>query len=102
VTALLVVVIVTVALRPNGSLGISAVAIGSALAAAILISGPVSGAGVNPARALGPMIPSGRFTDWWVYLIGPVLGASVAVVFVKHVILSSSALKSAEVGVHSD
>jgi len=43
----------------------AAVAIGSALAAAILISGPVSGAAVDPARALGPMILTGRFTDRW-------------------------------------
>jgi MIP family channel proteins len=87
VTALLVTVIVTVALRPGASLGVSALAIGAALAAAILISGPVSGGGVNPARALGPMIPSGRFTDWWVYLVGPILGASAAIVLVKQLAL---------------
>jgi MIP family channel proteins len=86
VTMLLVAVIVTVALRPNASLGVSALAIGAALAVAILISGPVSGAGVNPARALGPMIPSEKFTDWWVYLVGPIVGASVAIVAVKHLI----------------
>jgi len=44
----------------------AAVAIGAALAAAILISGPISGAGVNPARAIGPMILTGPFTGWWV------------------------------------
>ena len=36
--------------------GIAAVAIGAALAVAIVISGPVSGAGVNLAWAIGPMI----------------------------------------------
>lgn len=40
------------------------------LASAILISGPISGAGVNPARAIGPMILTGKFTDWWAYLMG--------------------------------
>jgi glycerol uptake facilitator-like aquaporin len=58
---------------------VAAVAIGSALAAAILISGPISGAGVNPARALGPMILTGRFTDWWAYLTAPVIGGTLAV-----------------------
>ena len=48
------------------------------MAAAIFISGPVSGAGVNPARAIGPMIPSAKFTDWWVYLVGPLVGGAVA------------------------
>ena len=33
-----------------------------------MISGPVSGAGVNPARVIGPMILAGHFTDWWAYL----------------------------------
>ena len=58
---------------------VAAVAIGSALAAAILISGPISGAGVNPASAIGPMILTGRFPDWWAYLIAPVLGGTLAV-----------------------
>ena len=65
----------TPALRP----GLSAIAIGFALAAAIFISGPVSGGAVNPARALGPMLVAGKFTDWWVYLVGPVIGAILAV-----------------------
>ena len=48
-------------------------AIGAALAVAIVISGPVSGAGVNPARAIGPMILAGQVSDWWAYLEAPVL-----------------------------
>jgi len=46
----------------------------------VLIGGPVSGGAVNPARALGPMIVSGTFTDWWAYLLGPVVGAVIAAV----------------------
>jgi len=41
--------------------GIAAMAIGAGLAVAIMIAGPVSGAGVNPARAIGPMILAGQF-----------------------------------------
>jgi glycerol uptake facilitator-like aquaporin len=59
--------------------GIAAVAIGAALAVAIVIAGPVSGAGVNPARAIAPMILAGEFSDWWAYLVAPVVGAVVAV-----------------------
>jgi len=33
-----------------------------------VIAGPVSGAGVNPARAIAPMILAGQFSDWWAYL----------------------------------
>ena len=44
-----------------------------------MISGPVSGAGVNPARAIGPMILAGQFPDWWAYLAAPLAGGVVAV-----------------------
>jgi MIP family channel proteins len=79
VTFLLVLVITAVAVDSRLPVGAAAVAIGAALAAAILIAGPVSGAGVNPARAIGPMILTGRFTDWWAYLTAPVAAGIVAV-----------------------
>ena len=59
--------------------GIAAMTIGAALAVAIVISGPVSGAGVNPARAIGPMILAGEFSDWWAYLAATVAAGVVAV-----------------------
>ncbi len=79
VTFVLVVVIVSVASKVDAGAALSALAIGFALAAAIFISGPVSGGAVNPARALGPMLVSGKFTDWWVYLLGPFVGGVAAV-----------------------
>jgi len=78
-TFLLVLVITAVATDSRVSANVTALAIGSALAAAILITGPVSGAGLNPVRAIGPMILNGRFTDWWAYLIAPVLAGILAV-----------------------
>ena len=45
----------------------------------LVVSGPVSGAGVNPARAIGPMILAGQFPDWWAYLAAPLAGGVVAV-----------------------
>lgn len=39
----------------------------------------VSGASVNPARSLGPAIINGNFVpEFWIYFVGPTLGASVA------------------------
>ena len=49
-------------------------AIGFALAAGVLLGGPVSGGAGNPARALGPMIVAGTFPVWFFYTIGPLLG----------------------------
>ncbi len=58
--------------------GTAAVAIGFALAAGVLLGGPVSGGAGNPARALGPMIVAGMFPVWFFYCIGPLLGGGVA------------------------
>jgi aquaporin Z/aquaporin NIP len=78
VTFLLTLVIMSVATDDRVPRGIAAIAIGWALSAAIFISGPVSGAGVNPARAIGPMIVAAKFTDWWIYLVAPLVGAVLA------------------------
>jgi glycerol uptake facilitator-like aquaporin len=62
------------------------VAIGAALAAAMLIGGPLTGAGYNPARTLGPMILSLKFTDWWVYVVAPIVGGGAAVALYDRVL----------------
>ena len=90
VTFILVLVITSVTTDSKVPRAAAAVAIGSALAAAILISGPISGAGVNPARALGPMILTGRFTDWWAYLTAPVIGGTLAVTTYQRLLRKSS------------
>jgi MIP family channel proteins len=77
VTFLLMLVILR-STRAGGPSHDAPFAIGAALATAILVSGPITGAGVNPARALGPMIVAGTYTDWWVYLLAPVVGAVAA------------------------
>jgi MIP family channel proteins len=78
VTFMLVLVVISVATDSRAQTGAAAMAIGAALAAAILISGPLTGAGVNPARAIGPMIVAGKFTDWWLYLVAPIIGGIAA------------------------
>jgi len=52
--------------------------IGLVLAFDILAAGPLTGAAMNPARALGPELASGTWTDWWVYWVGPVAGGVIA------------------------
>jgi MIP family channel proteins len=90
VTFVLVLVIISVATDGRVPRGVAAMAIGSALAAAILISGPISGAGVNPARAIGPMILTGRFNGWWAYLTAPVIGGALAVATYEHFLRKGS------------
>lgn len=61
----------------------SAIAVGSYIALAGLIGAPVSGASMNPVRSLGPALVLGDWTAWWAYLLGPLLGALVAVAFAQ-------------------
>jgi glycerol uptake facilitator protein len=65
--------------------GWAGLAIGMALASAILFVGPVTGATVNPARAFGPLFADmfyGVSVDWMAflicYLVGPIVGGVAA------------------------
>lgn len=43
------------------------------------LGGPYEGAAMNPARAFGPDLARGDLSTLWVYIVGPVAGALVAV-----------------------
>jgi MIP family channel proteins len=73
---LVTVVLSTAVAGRAGSL--APLAIGMTLTFNILMGGALTGAPFNPARALGPMVATGRFADAWLYLAAPLLGAIVA------------------------
>jgi MIP family channel proteins len=79
-TFLLMLVIVSVATdrRVNGA--VPGLAIGLTVVFDVLIGGPVSGGSMNPARSLGPALFSGgaALSAYWVYVVGPLLGAVIA------------------------
>ena len=54
------------------------VAIGMTLTFCILMGGPLTGASLNPARTLGPALAMGNLGDIWLYILGPVIGGSLA------------------------
>ena len=56
-----------------------AIGVGAYIALAGLWGSPISGASMNPARTFGPDLVARTFTDYWVYVAGPLLGAAVAV-----------------------
>ena len=58
---------------------ISALGVGGYIALAGLWGGPISGASMNPARTFGPDLVGGDFTNYLVYVAGPLVGAIVAV-----------------------
>ncbi|KAK9933435.1 hypothetical protein M0R45_020633 [Rubus argutus] len=54
---------------------LSGFVVGIAIGLAVLITGPVSGGSLNPARSLGPAIVSWNFKDIWIYICAPTVGA---------------------------
>jgi MIP family channel proteins len=76
-TVLLVLAVIGTAIDPRGP-KIGGLAIGLAVAADILVGGPLTGAAMNPARWFGPAVAAGAYADWYVWWIGPAIGAAVA------------------------
>jgi MIP family channel proteins len=77
-TFMLMWAIMAVAVNPRGEKHFAGLVIGGALGLAVMVVAPATGAGLNPARWLGPALASGDYTHFWVYLAGPVIGALLA------------------------
>jgi aquaporin Z len=58
---------------------IGAFGVGGYIALAGLWGSPISGASMNPARTFGPDLVGTTFTNYWVYVAGPIAGAVLAV-----------------------
>jgi glycerol uptake facilitator-like aquaporin len=54
-------------------------AVGAYVMAAGTMGGPYDGAAFNPARAFGPDLARGDLSTYWVYPLGSLIGAIVAV-----------------------
>jgi len=80
-TAGLVSVVLGVASAAQNVGAIAALGVGGYIALAGLWSAPVSGASMNPARSFGPALVSGDWRSYWVYVVGPLTGALIAVGF---------------------
>jgi aquaporin Z len=78
-TATLVSVILGTASAAQNVGAIAALGVGGYIALAGLWSAPVSGTSMNPARSFGPALVSGDFSSYWVYVVGPIAGALIAV-----------------------
>jgi aquaporin Z len=81
--ALLTTVLVSVILgTASGAQNIGifgALGVGGYIALAGLWGSPISGASMNPARTFGPDLVGLNFSDYWVYILGPLTGAVIAV-----------------------
>jgi MIP family channel proteins len=76
-TAFLMFVIVAVATDTRAVGAAAAIAIGGTVGLDALFGGPITGASMNPARSFGPALASGTWTEFWIYIVGPVVGAAL-------------------------
>jgi MIP family channel proteins len=76
-TAFLMFVIMAVATDTRAVGAAAAIAIGGTVGLDAIFGGPVTGASMNPARSFAPALVSGTWTDFWIYLVGPLAGAAL-------------------------
>jgi MIP family channel proteins len=87
-TFFLVWVIFATAADPRGAFkSIAGLAIGFTITLDIFFGGPLTGAAMNPARALGPQLVQNVWSDGWVWYLGPALGAIAAALLYEYLYL---------------
>lgn len=57
------------------------IAVGSYIALAGLWASPLTGASMNPARSMAPDLLRGDLSTTWLYILGPLSGATIGVAF---------------------
>jgi aquaporin Z len=92
-TFFLILVIFGTIIDPRGPKAIAPLAIGLTITMDILTGGRITGAAMNPARALGPAIVQQDFTNWWIYWVGPIIGGVVAAFVYKSIWLGGGRVR---------
>jgi len=86
-TFFLVFVIFGVAVDPRGSFAaVAGLPIGLTITIDILMGGPLTGAAMNPSRWIGTAILGGQWSQFWIYIVGPLAGAAVAALLYENVV----------------
>jgi aquaporin NIP len=77
-TFFLMFVIMAVATDTRAVGEAAAIAVGGTVGLDAMFGGPISGASMNPARSIGPAFASGDLHALWLYILAPIVGASLA------------------------
>ncbi len=56
---------------------------GPMYAVMVSLEAPWTGTSTNPARSLGPAVVTGNWQGFWIYLVGPAVGAAAAVALMR-------------------
>ena len=78
-TFFLMLVIMAVATDHRVASPAAGLAVGLTVGFDAMMGGPLTGASMNPARSFGPAVAAGTWTAHWLYWLGPLLGAALAV-----------------------
>lgn len=89
-TVILLVAVFGTAIDPRGP-KVGGLMIGFAVAADILMGGPLTGAAMNPARWFGPAGVSGNWDNGLVWIVGPLVGAALAALAYRFIFLPQAA-----------
>jgi MIP family channel proteins len=91
----LVWAIVAVAVNPRAARDWAGWVIGATLGLVVMVAGPLTGAGVNPARWFGPALVSSHWDDAWLYVVAPIVGAVLAAVIYWNLFVEGGLFRAA-------
>jgi aquaporin NIP len=78
-TALLMIVILSVSCGAKEKGVIAGIAVGGVIGLEAMFAGPITGASMNPARSIAPALVSDNLQHLWLYIAAPIVGAVLAV-----------------------
>jgi MIP family channel proteins len=85
-TFVLVLVILTAVYSEKSFKEWAPLAIGTTLGFLVMVGGPLTGAGFNPARWFGPALVGNEWGSVWPFLVGPIVGSLVAAAVYRFVL----------------
>lgn len=77
-TFFLVWAVIAVAVNPRAARDWAGWVIGATLGLIVMVGGPLTGGSFNPARWFGAALVASHWTDWWLYIVGPIVGGVAA------------------------
>ncbi|MEX2028413.1 MAG: aquaporin [Candidatus Curtissbacteria bacterium] len=80
-TAALVFAVFATGVDKRGPISFGPLVVGLVMVVAGIFAGPVTGAALNPARAIGPAIVSGSFVNLPIWILGPLCGSLFGLVY---------------------
>lgn len=93
-TFFLVLVVFGTAVDKRAPAAVFPFAIGLTITLSIMAIGPLTGGALNPARAFGPALAAGHWSNQLVYWIGPLVDGSLAAL-VQHFVFFERAVPEA-------